>query len=119
MLFRPLREHMKENALVRDPATLEAQVRQNLETFQDVISAANNRVAIILSGLFGVVAAITLAPLARDIELSIFRTGGSASTFDSSHIILSIAIDLLLLTIVGSVAGILISRANRLRWPKH
>jgi hypothetical protein len=119
MLFRPLRKHMTDNALVRDPATLEAQVRQNLETFQDVISAANNRVAIILSGLFGVVAAITLAPLARDIELTIFRTGGSAGTFDSGHIVLSIVIDLLLLTIVGSIAGVLISRANRLRWPKR
>jgi hypothetical protein len=119
MLFRPLRKHMKENPLLRDPDTLEAQVRQNLGTFQDVISATNNRVAIVLSGLFGVVAAITLAPLARDIELTVFRTGGSPSTFDARHVVLSIVIDVILLTVVGLIASVLISRANRLRWPRR
>lgn len=119
LLFRPLREHFKHNALVRDPAELEAQVRQNLQTFQEVIAAANHRVAIVLSGLFGVVAAITLAPLARDIELSVFRTGGKPSAFDSDHVVLSIAIDVLLLAVVALIAGLLIARANRLRWPRR
>jgi hypothetical protein len=119
VLVRPLRKHMKENSLVRDPATLEEQVRQNLETFQEVISAASNRVAIILSGLFGVVAALALAPLARNIELTVFRTSGSPSTFDSHHLVLSILLDILLIAVVGSIAGFLISRANKLRWPRR
>jgi hypothetical protein len=76
-------------------------------------------VAIILSGLFGVVAAITLAPLAREIELTLFQTGGSAGTFDNRHIVLSIAIDALLLVMIAFISAILISRANRLRWPKR
>jgi hypothetical protein len=119
IMFRPLREHMRKNVLLRDPGTLEAQVRQNLATFQDVIEAASHRVAIILSGLFGVVAAITLAPLAREIELVVFQTGGSVNTFDSRHIVLSIAIDALLLVLVALTSIALITRANRLRWPKR
>lgn len=117
-LLRPLRKHMKDDPRLRDPATLEAQVRQNLETFQNVIEAASHRVAIILSGLFGVVAAITLAPLAQELELAVFQTGGSVSTFNSHHIVLSIAIDALLLVMVAVISTLLITRANRLRWPK-
>jgi hypothetical protein len=117
-IFRPLRKQMKENPLLRDPDSLEAQVRQNLATFQDVIEAASHRVAIILSGLFGVVAAITLAPLAHEIELTVFQTSGSVSTFNNHHVVLSIAIDAVLLAFVALISFILITRANRLRWPK-
>ncbi len=119
IMFRPLRRQMKENPLLRDPASLEDQVRQNLGTFLDTIEAASHRVAIVLSGLFGVVAAIALAPLAREIELTLFRTGGSADGFDDRHIVLSIAIDALLLFLVASMSAFLILRANRLRWPKR
>jgi hypothetical protein len=115
--LRPLLKEMKENRLLRDPATLEAQVHQNLGTFLEVLDAASHRVAIILSGLFGVVAAITLAPMARDLELTVFKTGGSVSSFDNRHLVLSIAIDVLLLVFVALTSAILIVRANRLRWP--
>lgn len=117
--LRPLLREMKENPLLRDPATLEAQVRQNLGTFLEVLDAASHRVAIILSGLFGVVAAITLAPMARDLELTVFKTGGSVSGFNDRHLVLSIAIDALLLVFVALTSAILITRANRLRWPRR
>jgi hypothetical protein len=119
IIVRPVLKHMEENSLLRDPMTLQAQVHQNLETFQNVINAANYRVAIILSGLFGVVAAITLAPLARDVELAVFRTSGSPSAFDDHHLAVSIGIDALLLVLVALVSLILITRANRLRWPRR
>ena len=117
--LRPLLREMRENPLLRDPATLEAQVHQNLGTFLDVLNAASHRVAIILSGLFGVVAAITLAPMVRDLELAVFKTGGSVSDFDNRHLILSVAIDSLLLVLVAFTSAILIARANRLRWPRR
>jgi hypothetical protein len=119
IIVRPVLKHMEENPLLRDPMTLQAQVHQNLETFQNVINAANYRVAIILSGLFGVVAAITLAPLARDLELAVFRTSGAPSTLDDHHVAVSIGIDALLLVLVALVSLILITRANRLRWPRR
>jgi hypothetical protein len=115
----PVRCHMRDHPRVRDPATLEAQVRQNLATFQGLITAARGRVAIVLSGLFGVVAALTLAPLARELELTLFATRGTAARYESLHPILSIVIDLILLVIVGSVSAIIIARANRLRGVKR
>ncbi len=118
-ILRPLRKHMKENPHLRNPDGLEAQVRQNLATFHDVIEAASHRVAIILSGLFGIVAAITLAPLAHEIELTVFQTNGSVSTFNNDHVVLSIVIDVLLLLVVALISFILITRANRLRWPRQ
>ncbi|HWY90126.1 MAG TPA: hypothetical protein VNY31_05585 [Solirubrobacteraceae bacterium] len=118
-VLRPLRKHMAENPLLRDPDTLAMQVRQNLGTFQDLIEAASHRVAIFLSGLFGVVAAITLAPLAHEIELAIFQTGGSVSGFNDRHIVLSIGVDVLLLLVVAAMSFGLIARTNRLRWPKR
>jgi hypothetical protein len=115
LILGPVRAHMTSNPRLRDPASLEAQVRQNLETFQALIDAASNRVAIVLSGLFGVVAALTLAPLAREIELAVFRTRGTASNYETVHPVLSIAIDAVLLFVVALVCVFLIGNANRLR----
>ncbi|HEY8304006.1 MAG TPA: hypothetical protein VIG42_05385 [Solirubrobacteraceae bacterium] len=71
--------------------------------------------AIVLSGLFGVVAALTLAPLAREIELSMFRTRGTAASYEFTHPLLAISIDLILLATVGCVSVLIVTRANRLR----
>jgi hypothetical protein len=119
MVLGPVRRHMRDHPRLRDPATLESQVRQNLATFQGLIDAARSRVAIVLSGLFGVVAALTLAPLAREAELSLFSTRGTAAQYESIHPLLTILIDLILLLAVGSVSALIVTRANRLRGVKR
>lgn len=119
MVLGPVRRHMRDRSRLRDPVTLESQVRQNLATFQGLMDAAGSRVAIVLSVLFGVVAALTLAPLAREAELSLFSTRGTATEYESIHPLLTILIDLILLLTVGGLSVFIVTRANRLRGVKR
>jgi len=114
----PVRRYLRDDPQLRDPGALEVQVQENLGTFENLLDAAGARVAIVLSGLFGVVAAVTLVPLAREIELAIFKTRGTVGTFDAQHLILSIGLDVLLLVLVGVISAVIIRRANLLR-PKR
>lgn len=113
-----LRSHLKHHPAVRDPGELEAQVRQNLGVFQSLIDASSDRVAIVLSGLFGVVAALSLGGLARRFELLGFATSGDPGSFDSRHLGLSIAIDLGLLVVIGILVTFVIRYAGRVRGPR-
>jgi hypothetical protein len=114
-ILGPLRNHVRDHPTIRDPAELEAQVRQNLGVFENLINAAGNRVAIILSALIGVVAALSLGSLVRRLDLVTLRTSGDAGDFESLHPVVAIGIDLALLLIVGLIAGAMMRYANRLR----
>jgi hypothetical protein len=117
-ILGPVRRYMRDDPQLRDPGELEEQVQENLSTFGNLLDAAGARVAIVLSGLFGVVAAITLVPLAREIELAVFKTRGTVETFSAQHLILSIGLDVCLLIVVGTMSALIIRRANLLR-PKR
>ena len=113
-----LREHIRHHPTTRDPGALEAQVHRNLATFQSLIDAASDRVLILLSTLFGVVAALSLASVVRLIAHGAFGVGGPTTDFENRHVTLSILIDVGVILVLAVVSFVVMRRANRLRPPR-
>jgi hypothetical protein len=57
-LLVPLKQHLRTSTSVRDPHLLEAQVRQNIDSFQARIDLASQSVSTLIGALFAVVAAV-------------------------------------------------------------
>jgi hypothetical protein len=83
--LEPLRLHLKRNPTLRDPEQLAQQVRSNLASFESLIASANNRAGLVLSGLFGLIAASAIDPVVHEVAYEIDGGRGGVDAFAASH----------------------------------
>lgn len=91
--LEPLRLHLRHNPTLRDPEQLAAQVRANLASFEGLISTASNRAGIVLSALFGLIAATTAAPVVHEVAYYIAGGTGGVDAYSADHPGLMVALD--------------------------
>lgn len=102
--LEPLRLHLRENPTLRDPAQLAAQVRNNLASFEGLISTASNRAGIVLSALFGLIAATTAAPVVHEVAYYFSGARGGVDAYSAEHPGLMVALDVGTLVVLALLA---------------
>jgi hypothetical protein len=112
-LLESYKHHFAARPDLRTIQTLEEQVRRNLGSFQSQFAIADVKTTVVLTALFGVVAALTLGPLARRVAIEITHSHTSPSRFDDAHPAWAIGIDLVLVLLVAVIAARVIARARR------
>lgn len=103
-LLEPLRRHLRENDGLRDPDELAEQVHANLDSFDALIEGANSRAGLVLSGLFGLVAASAVDPVVHELAYLISGASGGLSSYADSHTGLMTVLDIGTLGILGAIA---------------
>jgi hypothetical protein len=112
-LVTTLTKHFRSNERVRDPEPLREQVTRNIGAFQERIDIAGQRAGIVLGVLFGVVAALSLSPIVKQLLASALGLSpATAERFASHYPWWSVAVDLGIVSVLGVVALALFKRVS-------
>ncbi len=113
-LIESYKNHFERRTDLRTIRTLEEQVRRNLSSFESQFTVADVKTTVVLTALFGVVAALTLGPLARRLAVEVSGSRAAPSRFDDLHPGWAIGIDGVLIALVAVIAATVIRRARRI-----
>jgi hypothetical protein len=106
-----LRNYFRDNERVRDPEPLREQVTRNIGAFQERIDIAGQRAGIVLGVLFGVVAALSLSPIAKQLlAVGLGLSPSTSEKFASRYPWWSVAIDVGIVVVLGGAALALFRR---------
>lgn len=112
-VLEPLQRHLCEDPSLRDPGELERQVRSNLATFDAALGAGTDRAGVILSLLFGIVAAVALTePIQRAIH-TISGLEGEPGDFADDYPVVASSLDLGLIVVIALLSAWIYRRASR------
>lgn len=111
--LEPVQRHFRDERELRDPAELQVQVESNIASFQSALDARTDRAGVVLSLLFGIVAATALVPLANQLIIAAFGLRTPVDSFQDVYRWTAIVIDLALVVIVGIISYLVYLRVTR------
>lgn len=115
-VLEPVQRHLCEERDLRDPAELERQVRANLATFGSALEQATVGASVVLSLLFGIVAAVALTePLHRALAV-LFGVAGGADGFTERYEVGSLLLDVAFVVVLAGVFAFVYRRQTRVRF---